>query len=1804
MLHPSDEITMKKLTLKLDAICAKLKEGLAGPLADGAPINGVSLECRGVPVTEHYSSSSPRKEILNGSESGVSPCLSANELDSESVNSQDEGNEENGFLDTDTPMKTGLLNGHVDTTKVLSGASKRKARLKLAPRRFLDSTDSHLPHENGYSDSPLVDRTYPRGAGSSKTINGGCSNKSQGSNTSDSTSMQISLSRRDLDLDYQGNNYFHRSAADGTLSDPSSPGGEQGQDATPLWYADDSPSENSDYLDIYPEEDGDDEDSLGELDTAPNPANLSNLKAIQEYAERSLTEDQTGQPIEEGLATNDVICELAEEGGAEEAEPSSVMQEEMERPSLDTMSKNTNDNDEDKDDEDYAVPTDSRPIPLKIPVIGKRDKHGNPYDPSAVQEYASDTMNELIGMYGFEEGSNPDIAKDVPLDSFSFKNIQKMEEKNASERKKDALQKYIHRHANLHVPDLTRFHGARSSTSPEDTGSQLPLSTCDSSDIPNQGSLLGSDATPQLASQAGVGGKVASLPQASEPQSKMRLAPPLGKTTKTVKDLINEQKGREEGAELEEGDEDFRPRRFSKYDFFIQSLEAGQAIDYSAHRISKYDSYIRKLKAGEAIHKVIGRRQSASQKIRDIISTQIHRKHEQGSDGAPGDEEEDNEIVSEKTAEAFNPIVNNHIKTSKYASKYDYFLNKLRKGDDVNPFEITLSNAASTSGSETTSNSGPSPSTSSHGALLDYTGQAGDQGNLVITEEPEQRELSFAEGTGKRNISNGLAKMVKDEITPGEMNVFSKYISRYSGSAHCGHLHCVYQYKEHYHCNDEGCNFARFTRKEDVVRHYNWHKRRDNSLQHGFMRFSPSDNCSPYYPDCTINLKHTHYHCLQSGCNKVYTSTSDVLTHENFHKKNMSLINEGFQRFRATEDCGVPTCTFYGHKTTHFHCRRPGCDFVFKNKCDIEKHKTYHIKDDIYRKDGFKKFSKHEKCKYNWCKYSNNTNHFHCIRKNCGFVFTAANQMQSHKRKHDRRQRILEYEAARHQRGFSLRLIRPKPTPSMSALKRLRDVPETVLIQADGSVLPQRVKPLDYLSSPSMVASTSQSALTPITVAGNPTTTTTAETDKLPSAFVSISSGGMAEEEGLSDSLNLPVASHISPPQIDPGMGRESVTSSSPAPPAAAAAACIALATAASQSNAAPGRAASNTFSSSGTKEGKPEEPWQKYLKRYHMLSDEASDLGFQYFQQGESCEELFPGCSFSPLAHYHCMWSLKPGIYCGEVVHTGSSLMKPHYEKHKMNPELESIHISAVSFSEAQAQSTLKAPTTLAPASKSTATHTQSCDANEVPGSVPVTDLLPSTSSPGVASGEGFITCEPDVCTVEDCPHRAKHHYHCTRGDCQFATENQDMLRDHKVNESVIFQSFRQMSRKMDCRRPGCKYNLLNKHYHCLHQGCNFSFLQIQQMESHGRKHMRRIYGKHFNKPGGSLIGPQQLVIPMVSASSVPFSSAVSNQIMFSSAAPILTLPSLTPSVVPSMSSTNAAIMNAGSLGLMSVGNMGVVNQVGVPIQMINPTVPTSSSKPLPPFMIPLSPLDDEDVNGNQAQPSTSQNYDDLVQLKYQSLALKNPEAAYAGMVPTSRKRSLNLIEEDPGAPSGYKRYKRGPLDSMMMDRFRRFDRSESCGEDACQFNMTTTHYHCLHEDCTYRFAGKTMMYKHAQHHDRVNSIIQNDFRRFKANHECEQDSCPYQGNSTHFHCLRCTFVCTDSGKVAVHRKQHAKTDTISAAGFKQYSSAEPCGFMGCKYTLRYSHFHCNRDGCTQGVIGMTQMETHRRRHMLNVRV
>lgn len=57
------------------------------------------------------------------------------------------------------------------------------------------------------------------------------------------------------------------------------------------------------------------------------------------------------------------------------------------------------------------------------------------------------------------------------------------------------------------------------------------------------------------------------------------------------------------------------------------------------------------------------------------------------------------------------------------------------------------------------------------------------------------------------------------------------------------------------------------------------HKKRDNSLQHGFMRFSPLDDCSVYYHGCHLNGKSTHYHCMQVQCTDTTTVAAAARSH-------------------------------------------------------------------------------------------------------------------------------------------------------------------------------------------------------------------------------------------------------------------------------------------------------------------------------------------------------------------------------------------------------------------------------------------------------------------------------------------------------------------------------------------------------------------------------------------------------------------------------------------------------------------------------------------------------------------------------------------------------------------------------------------------------------------------------------------------------------------------------------------------------------------------------------------------------------
>lgn len=75
------------------------------------------------------------------------------------------------------------------------------------------------------------------------------------------------------------------------------------------------------------------------------------------------------------------------------------------------------------------------------------------------------------------------------------------------------------------------------------------------------------------------------------------------------------------------------------------------------------------------------------------------------------------------------------------------------------------------------------------------------------------------------------------------------------------------------------CNSRVFMKKEEMIRHFKWHKKRDESLTHGFLRCSPADNCLERFRNCPHHRKQTHYHCLKRGCDKASATLSPEMTY-------------------------------------------------------------------------------------------------------------------------------------------------------------------------------------------------------------------------------------------------------------------------------------------------------------------------------------------------------------------------------------------------------------------------------------------------------------------------------------------------------------------------------------------------------------------------------------------------------------------------------------------------------------------------------------------------------------------------------------------------------------------------------------------------------------------------------------------------------------------------------------------------------------------------------------------------------------
>ncbi|XP_070136432.1 uncharacterized protein [Drosophila bipectinata] len=176
------------------------------------------------------------------------------------------------------------------------------------------------------------------------------------------------------------------------------------------------------------------------------------------------------------------------------------------------------------------------------------------------------------------------------------------------------------------------------------------------------------------------------------------------------------------------------------------------------------------------------------------------------------------------------------------------------------------------------------------------------------------------------------------------------------------------------------------------------------------------------------------------------------------------------------------------------------------------------------------------------------------------------------------------------------------------------------------------------------------------------------------------------------------------------------------------------------------------------------------------------------------------------------------------------------------------------------------------------------------------------------------------------------------------------------------------------------------------------------------------------------------------------------------------------------------------------------------------------------------------------------------------------------------------------------------------------KFRFNEDCGFERCGYRNHQSHFHCNRRDCHYSFCDKTRFVQHTARHERMDTLMGDDFRQFRANMQCGVASCSYAASSgrstdsdpldsmastskktSHFHCRKCDYVCTDSNKVVAHRRLHLRQDYVRSAGFRKVSGNEPCNSPSCTYALRHTHYHCVT--CDGGVLSRAQLSGHRHR-------
>ncbi|KAL5967941.1 Transcription factor castor [Taenia solium] len=673
-------------------------------------------------------------------------------------------------------------------------------------------------------------------------------------------------------------------------------------------------------------------------------------------------------------------------------------------------------------------------------------------------------------------------------------------------------------------------------------------------------------------------------------------------------------------------------------------------------------------------------------------------------------------------------------------------------------------------------------------------------------------------------------------------------LKKFSSFHECGNAQCrTAGLKEHFHCTE--C-YKVINRREETIRHVKWHRKRMESLQYGFMRYSSSDNCG--YNHCTHNMKQTHYHCIRANCSKTYISTSDVQMHANYHRKDAVILQEGFRRFRAAEDCGSSDCPFAREHTTHFHCRRPGCSFTFKNKADMEKHKNHHLKNDAIAKDGFRKFTKSENCNFIGCKYSGLVNHIHCIRPGCDYIVHSTSQISSHKRKHERRESINFSCSVAPQNHQVLPLSCENSNGANSSTPNITASTTTATTSATTTPKPSPPQSVSPISDPQDLSSTAKllqraSRITEICWqrfqnSVNPTPPPDGEDAQVVEQVLEAVLSSLKLFKNDPSCNNEQCSLHgtgidhfhcfrtgcMDTVEMDPD---DRVT-------AVEEAATI----------------------SSGDMDS-----WREHWFM-HAWQSTLSIIGFTRCS-GETCNSN----ESEARPHLHCyFWPM-----CDFTMDVGAESpprLLRHLTRHNQ-------HFGTMMYQMKEQPTSLPSEMGGAAQRKRGRPPKHSRDIH-----IPRLDISPErcvddhpnailtmedflVKADMIVGGFKFYPAEGPSCVDRCCPFyiTKQSHFHCVRPRCHLATSNLAVANSHRREFHayiVIEPGYEYFDRSIDCRRPACYAKRDTAHYHCLRPRCGYSFVRVSKMRQHTEFHEGG--GNAASGTGGNVFGVEKVEDPV----------------------------------------------------------------------------------------------------------------------------------------------------------------------------------------------------------------------------------------------------------------------------------------------------------------------------------------------------